>query len=340
MIVVEGQLYPAGSARRMQARLTLIDGGRVRIETGSRADTYLLTEVEVSDPLGGLPRTITFPDLSKFECEDSEQISDWLQRHGCQTGSGFIHRLERHWKSVAAALVVTVAVVVALFVWGIPASSGFLARFVPREARVLVGQQTEDIILGLLDDESELDAEEIDAVREIFDDLVGIVDDPGVELKLFIRGGGGIGANALAVPNGTIVITDEMIDLCPSRDAIAGILAHEVGHLVHRHGMQRAIEAASLPVLLALLTGDLAAGSTLLGTIPMSLVQNGYSREHEREADAFARDLLLDQGMDLEPVAVLFEALRDQGEYDLGWWSTHPPTDDRIRFFREAKLGE
>ena len=80
-----------------------------------------------------------------------------------------------------------------------------------------------------------------------------------------------------------------------------------------------AIQASSLPLLIALITGDLGSGSALLGTIPMSLVQNGYSRDHEREADEFALRVLRDHGINTQPLADLFEhimQLEQRLEYD------------------------
>lgn len=337
MLVLDGNLYAPGSARREPAQLVLVGGGTLRLECGDRVEHFRLDSVQVSVPLGGLPRSFTFPDRAKFECEDDPAIGAWLEGEGHQGSSNLIHRLERHWKAVTVSFVVVLATVVAAFVWGIPASAHWLAGFVPREARIAVGDQTEDLILRMLGDESATPIRQQDEVRALFDEVAEATADPGVPLLLKIRAGGGLDANAIAIPNGTVIITDEMIEVAEVPEAVAGILAHEIGHLYHRHGMQMAISSASLPVLFALLTGDLASGSTLLGTIPMTLARSSYSRDHEREADEFARDTLLALRMNPAELARLFERLQEERPGDMGWLSTHPATAERIEFFRHGE---
>jgi predicted Zn-dependent protease len=173
-------------------------------------------------------------------------------------------------------------------------------------------------------------------IRSRFEALAGDYRSESFPLRLRFRSGGSIGANALAIPNGTILITDELVELAADSIAVMGVLAHEMGHLHLLHGMQIAIQASSLPILVALVTGDLASGSSLLGTIPLTLVSNGYSRAHEREADAFALELLERRGLRTEPVAELFEKMLSRGADVPGWLSTHPATAERIDFFRRG----
>ena len=87
----------------------------------------------------------------------------------------------------------------------------------------------------------------------------------------------GIGANALAIPNNTIIVTDELVELAKNDDEIIGVLAHEQGHLVQRHSLQQALSSLGFSVILLAITGD---SSDLVTTLPAALIGAKYSSQH------------------------------------------------------------
>ncbi|WP_414632479.1 M48 family metallopeptidase, partial [Acinetobacter sp. UBA6720] len=91
----------------------------------------------------------------------------------------------------------------------------------------------------------------------------------GRPAKVLFRSGGKIGANALAIPNNTIILTDELVNLAKDDHEIIGVLAHEQGHLVERHSLQQALSSLGFSVLLIAVTG---ASSPLFTTLPVALV--------------------------------------------------------------------
>ena len=336
MLVLEGKYYRQGSAQSLPARLLLTPAADVVVQCEATNTSYRVDAVNISAGLAGLPRVVRFPDGAKFECEDRPEIDIWLREHGLQHRTRLVQRLEKRWKWVVASVLLVGALIVFAIFYGIPASAGWLSGLVPARARIELGNQTEAVVLRLVGGEGQLAAERYDKIRTGFDRLVAACTDDEVTPRLKFRAGGVIGPNALAIPNGTIVITDDMLELASNREAVLGVLAHEIGHLQYRHGLQRAIQASSLPLLVALVTGDLGSGSALLGTIPMSLVENGYSQVHEREADEFARQLLRSQGMSTQPLADLFERLAQESPNVPGWLSTHPATRERVLYFSET----
>lgn len=335
MISLEGNFYPPNSAQRFDAKLWLLDGGKLNLIVGSDQRTFTLGQVTISSPLGGIPRSLRFDDGSKFDCENDPRIGEWLESEGLHKGSNLVHRLERNWHWVIISLASVALAVVAAVIWGIPASASWLSKLVPTEVRVQVGDQTEAIVFRLLGDPVRADDIPVD-LESGFRRLARPYVTRDFPITLYFFEGGSLGPNAFAIPNGSVVMTEEFVELAQADSvALLGVLAHEIGHLHHRHGMRRAIEASSLPVLISMVTGDLGSGAAMLGSIPVSLIQNGYSRDQEREADEFARDLLLEQGMPTEPVAELFERLRDEIGDLPGWMSTHPAHTERIDFFRQ-----
>ena len=167
-----------------------------------------------------------------------------------------------------------------------------------------------------------------------------------------------IGPNAFAVPGGTLVMTDELVELV-DRDAqvITAVLAHEMGHVRHRHGLRMLVQATVLSGLASVVLGDFSA---LLAGVPVLLGQASYSREAEREADTEAVRILQAAGISPLVMVSLFGKLeknRQSQEAEAGgatpartqeptaqdaWlgiaFASHPSDAERIRFFRNASV--
>lgn len=96
--------------------------------------------------------------------------------------------------------------------------------------------------------------------------------------------------NAFALPGGRIVITDKLIAAADNADEVAGVLAHELGHVAYRHPEANFVRVAGLQVLATILTGS--SGGDTLTSIAGLLTLLSYSRQAERQADAYAIALL------------------------------------------------
>jgi predicted Zn-dependent protease len=155
----------------------------------------------------------------------------------------------------------------------------------------------------------------------------------------FARGGKVLGANAFALPDGTIVITDELVALLDGHDdTLLGVFGHEYGHVHRRDGMRALARLALVSMATGVALGDF---STVLAGVPALLAQLGYSRDAEREADEMAARVLTASGRRPEVMTVLFERLgerRGRAEERGGLpiaLASHPRDDERVRFFRE-----
>ncbi len=142
--------------------------------------------------------------------------------------------------------------------------------------------------------------------------------------------------NALAAPGGEVLVYRGLLDRAASAEELAGVLAHELAHVKHRHGLRSVARVAGLFVLTAALTG----GSDAVAAVA-ALVGLSYSREFEREADADGARTLRAAGIGTEGLQTFFARLeRDRPRNPGSLWdyvNTHPADADRVSALRAAE---
>lgn len=160
--------------------------------------------------------------------------------------------------------------------------------------------------------------------------------------------------NAFAVPGGRIVITRELLKTADTADEVAGVLAHEIGHVAHRHPEAQLVRIAGLQVLVSAMTGS--NGGNMSSNAAGLAAFLEYSREAEAEADAYARDTLVKSRIDPMGFKTFFEKVLKLEKGDapstdskssdnsvfskLGKpFSTHPGTEDRIKLIKPLPDG-
>jgi len=142
--------------------------------------------------------------------------------------------------------------------------------------------------------------------------------------------------NAFALPGGHMVILRGLLDFVEGPDEVAGVLAHEMGHVVHRDGTKAMIRQLGMQGILGLFFG----GGTPV-TIGETLLTFSFGREAEADADTAALDLLRGGGIRTSGLGIFFQRLINrQGDMAgvLEFLSTHPSSASRVRFFLEANV--
>ena len=150
--------------------------------------------------------------------------------------------------------------------------------------------------------------------------------------------------NAFAMPGGRIVITGELIRKAETPEEVAGVLAHELGHVVHRHSEAQLVRATGLQLLIAIATGG--GGDTISSLAGLATILR-YTRQAEIEADAFALTGLENAAIDPLGLKRFFElVLKERGKTRTGAigqlesaFATHPGTEDRIKAIRPLPDG-
>jgi Zn-dependent protease with chaperone function len=198
-----------------------------------------------------------------------------------------------------------------------------------------VSEESLQWIDSKLMDPSELAPERQEALRSGFRSWAAALPEAPAWKLLFRKSG--IGPNAFALPDGTILMTDELVALAEKDEEIYAVLGHELGHIHHRHSMRMVARQTALAVVTTFLFGDLNSIASVVAGLPLFLSQNGYSREFEHEADVYGAHLCVKNLAGMQPMVLILEKLeKAQPSEDMpGWLSTHPHTPERIRHLHE-----
>jgi len=299
---------------------------------GLRLDVPL-AKVRVDPPVGGTRRALHLPDGAQLQTDDHGAVEALFpRRHALE---GWVHRIERNWLYALAAIALTAAFSWWSVVDGLPLAAKIAAGFVPETWEAKLGEQTLGFFDGKLCRPSALDEARQRALQRRFATLTaGLAD--GYDYRLLPRDCRGIGANAFALPGGTVVMTDPLAKLARNDDQISAVLAHEIGHVRHRHGLRMALQAAGLAALAAALFGDATSITSLATALPVALLQSGYSRDLEAEADDYAFQRLREVGLSPKAFADIMLLLEKSRQKATGggtrdYLSTHPATAKRIQ---------
>lgn len=289
-------------------------------------------------------RQLDLPDGSLLQHADSAEWDAWCDAQGLQQALAV--RWALSWRATLSALLGVVLLVLAAWSWGVPWLGQVVAHRVPDAVDQRIGatslQQLERVLLQ----PSRLPAQEQAVLRDRWAAFVQRAHPAGDAplWQLHFRRSALLGANALALPGGHIVVTDELVRLLDDQPAaLLGVLAHELGHVQHRDGLDMMVRAGLVSALVGLVIGD---ASGFIATVPAALTTQAYSRDAERRADAHAAALLHANGYAPAVMVVFFERLReaaskgrtgnDDGSSRLPIAiASHPADAERIRYFRD-----
>lgn len=229
-----------------------------------------------------------------------------------------------------------VSVLVLLFVI-FPLLANVLAPMVPDRLQRRVGTQVADVVSRLIADKGGSLSCQQPAGKAALDKLVARL--PKDEVPPFrLRIVQADLPNAFAVP-GQIVMTDGILRRSPTPEAALGVLAHELGHIVHGDSMRRVIRYSLASTLVSLVVGDVGGGIMAVGATQLS--EAGFSQKEERAADAYASDLLLRHGYPPSAMGDLFRALVTEYDIEEGaltsLFGSHPRMDQRIATLDQQK---
>ena len=249
-----------------------------------------LAQVRVSERVGNTPYRLCFPDGALAVTGDHAAVESAFH---LAPGAHWLTRMERaSWFVVLAIAGLGVAL---YFAWQtlIPKAAEAVAHRIPRDAEKSLGTITLQGLDRWLLKTSRLEAGEVGAVRSVFETLAasaGLSDTVVLQFR-------DAAPNALALPGGTVVVTDGLVRLFRSDERLlAAVIAHEMGHIQHRHSLRRLLEGSASALVVGALVGDVSGVSALTVNAPIILSSLHYTREAEREADQYAFALLRKSG--------------------------------------------
>lgn len=328
--------FDGRSARAVPARLGF-DGAQLVLQAGDTQRRYAPHTLRWPERTRHGARVAELPDGGSLHCADAAAWDAFARR--CGRRDALVVRAQQSWRWVLASAAATLVLLAALYVWGVPAAARAALAVVPTEVDRQIGAG----VLAQLDEQilqpTQLPPERRQRIRAAFEQALAAQPAGSVPAHRLEFRRSKIGPNALALPDGTIVLTDELAALAgDDLELLTGVLAHELGHVRERHGMRLLLQAGAVGLLASLVVGDF---NSLLAAAPVLLGQAGYSRDAEREADAQAVQVLRAAG--LSPLAMVrfFEKMaareRSQDGSGLGIAiASHPADEERIQFFRDA----
>jgi Zn-dependent protease with chaperone function len=136
-------------------------------------------------------------------------------------------------------------------------------------------------------------------------------------------------ANAIALPGGHIYVFEGLVNRSRSPDELAGVIAHEIGHVAHRDGTRSLLQSAGLSFLFGMLLGDFTGGGVVV-IAARTVVQSAYSREVEAAADHYGVQLMARVGGDGRAFAAILERIAGAIEPGFKLLLDHPQTKDRV----------
>ncbi len=298
---------------------------------------------KVTDRLANTPRVLTFPGGASFETQDNAAVDLLVKKFMKTHWSLWVHLLESRMRYVLPAVLIVALIMAGAVRYGIPATANIIASHLPVSAYRLADRQALNALNRIALKPSELAPDKEKRVLSSLENCVNA--HPPHVITIVFKKGGPLGPNALALPGGTIVFTDELVNIAEHNEELEAILAHEIGHVVHRHGMRRMVQGSLLAFAVMAVTGDAGGISEIFLGLPALLTELAYSREFEREADKYALTYLSVNGISPSRFADILTRIdatsrrnsENKGKKWSSYISTHPPTAERVKAFLQEK---
>lgn len=300
-----------------------------------------LANTRVDESFQGAAQRIELGGGALLEVKDKTALQQSLDQAGQKLG--LVQTAQNSWRWVLGGVAALVGLMALAYFVLIPLGAKHLTAWLPESVDRTIGDQAWPLIEQQMFKPSKLSSERQQVIAKTFTALTSqLPDSPNYRLEFRASS---IGPNAIAVPGGRLVMTDELAALTIDDNAIMGVLLHELGHIKLRHSMRNIVQATAVSAVLSAWLGDV---SSIVAMIPASLATMKYSRDLETEADDFAIAALKRLGIAGAPTADLFVALekaqgakRGSGGDGSGAsesiFSSHPVTSERIRKLRELK---
>jgi Zn-dependent protease with chaperone function len=288
-----------------------VDGGPVRLEKGALS-----------------PEVLLFPERAVLDAIRRVDPYASLGGGGAGIGAG--------WKLLGGLVIGSVAAIVVLYAWVLPAVGGFLAALVPPsfEERLGASVVRQFTLFGGVCEDPAVKA----PLERVLGEVTARFPDSPYRFRLYVVDSEVV--NALAAPGGHILLYRGLIEKTRSPEELAAVLAHEVTHVAERHGTRAMMRSLTFWALVSFLTGDTS------GTI-VSLVgafeELRFSRTQEESADTGARRVFEEARLDPGAMVRMYEKLEsssDDAPALTRYLSTHPRMDDRVRTIEEWRKAQ
>ena len=336
--MIRGNLYEDNSSTSNEAELYIEDDNYILKKTNNIVEQGKLSNLLIGQRIGNVNRQIKLESNKVFITNKNDLVDLYILKYIKK--NNLLHKLESNFIFVLLSIVITILISFSFLKWGIPYSSKKLANAFPLELTAIISKNTLKYLDQYLFKESKIDASVKDKVLLSFQNevLPYIKDKEEFVFKLHFRewkmGKENI-ANAFALPDGTIIVSDEFVRLSENIMEINSVLFHEIAHVKKRHGLQKITEGTFLTVLMMYISDDSTIVSDFgIGLSPV-LVDSYYSRTHEQEADNYALDKMLKANINPKYFSNILNRIGENTESKeesiINYLDSHPSNQDRIK---------
>jgi Zn-dependent protease with chaperone function len=328
--MLHANYFDGRSTRIRVVNLSVV--GADLIITGEDVNLHVpFAQIKVDERLGRAPRRLRLQDGSFCEVRDLDALDTLLSSAAHR--DGWVDRVQRHLQWVLLSIVVCVVLVVSAYKWALPWAAALGAQRLPPAVGKTLSVQALKILDGGILLPSKIPEERQRAMSAAFNGL-RLPEGGASSWTLLFRSSPQLRANAFTLPDGTIVVLDDLITLIDDDQQTLAVLTHELGHAHGRHGLQQLLQSSAVGAFWTFYLGDI---SNLLAAAPTAVVQAKYSQALEQQADDYGAALLLHNGMS---PALLADALKKldksrSGTSMEGYLSSHPPTAERMEHLRQ-----
>lgn len=325
--------YDGVTAVAQQATLSH-QGEYVLLSVAHKHLHYKLKQLKIHPKLGHALATIDLPDGGYVELLQAD-VPEWL--YPSQQQRVFWQRLwvwENKLHYIAISMIGILMFVFVLVQYGIPRAAKYIAYSLPDATEQLLAKHTLASLDKILFTPTKVPVTKQQHIQQLFQQTFN----PPPQIQLVFRESK-IGANALALPNGTIVMTDDLLTLAENDYQLLAVLAHELGHIEGRHGLRSALSVAGIGIVVGGITGDI---DSMVSAMPTIFLQLRYSRDFELEADEYAHQSLTQHNIPLHHFADILIKLSKQHDDDSNsssndYWQTHPHVQERVKPFLKSE---
>lgn len=239
---------------------------------------------------------------------------------------------------VLAALA-TLGVAAAMYTWGIPGVADVAAERVPVSWEVALGEATMNELAPPA--RRCQDPERQRRIDEIVGVLLRAAPASRYPFRVIVVDHGMV--NAFATPGGSVAVLRGLLDRTDNAEELAGVLAHEIQHVLHRDATRAILRQASTAVLVAALVGDVSGVVAFGVQSARTLGDFRYSRDAERAADRDGLAMLQAAGVDPAGLLAFFRAMEKlEGSQPAGarYLSTHPGASERLQALSAAAAAD
>ncbi|WP_017217624.1 M48 family metallopeptidase [Pseudoalteromonas sp. NJ631] len=254
--------------------------------------------------------------------------------------SSKIHNRIKQSKETQWLWIIAATVVVVLFsgyqfyTKGVPYFAEEISASLPKQIYQIIDEGSLNELDNSEFSESKLSEIKQQETRALFVSLLGANASSEREFKLELRQWKDK-ANAMALANGSIVITDNMVELASTQQELSAVLLHEIGHVEHNHVMESLVSSSIVFVSSSVVLGDISALSDLMMQGAMLGINQNYSQHAELEADLYAHNKLITLYGNSIAMISIFEKLAKESDEQHSWLSTHPSFEQRIEQLRQ-----